>query len=407
MKSETITFSGALGHDLAARLDRGDGLPSAYAIFAHCFTCSKDLKAVVRISRALVEKGFAVLRFDFTGLGESDGEFVDTDFTSNLGDLIAAADHLRTHHAAPQLLIGHSLGGAAVLTAAAEIPEVRAVATIGAPSNTSHLGDNLVMANPELETEDSAEVTLAGRTFKLGRRLIEDLRQDRVLDSIERLNRPLLVLHSPVDETVNIDHARRIYEAAKHPKSFVSLDDADHLLLRRAADARYTADVLAAWAGRYVDLGTDGDEPVESVDLQPGEVRVVGTGTLRHDVWTSDHHLVADEPRSLGGTDQGPNPYDLLLASLGTCTAMTLHMYAKRKGWPLEGVDVRLRHEKVHAKDCEECETGDGKVDIIDRTLAISGDLDDAQRARILEIADRCPVHRTLTSETVIRSSEA
>ena len=414
VKSERLTFPGAFGHQLAARLDTSRSQPPrAIALFAHCFTCSKDLKAVRRISRALVDRGFGVLRFDFTGLGESEGDFADTNFSSNLDDLLAAADHLRQHLAAPQLLIGHSLGGAAALTIAAKIPEVRAVATLGAPSDTHHLRESLVRAAPELEEEDSAEVHLAGRPFRVKKQFLDDLAESRVLDATARLDRALLILHSPVDETVDVDHARRIYQAAKHPKSFVSLDDADHLLLKNPADARYVAEVLSAWAGRYVEL-EDEPEPTaapaasDGAPLVPGEVRVTGGTTLRQEILAGRHRLVADEPVRLGGGDEGPNPYDFLLAALGTCTNMTLRLYADRKGWPLEGVDVRLKHAKVHRDDCEECESDDKRVDIIEKELVILGDaLDDAQRARLLEIADRCPVHRTLTSETVIRSRPA
>ncbi|MEM8930566.1 MAG: bifunctional alpha/beta hydrolase/OsmC family protein [Acidobacteriota bacterium] len=412
MKSETITFEGALGHPLAARLDRpDDGQHVACALFAHCFTCGKDLKAVSRLSRALTARGIAVLRFDFTGLGESGGDFSETSFSSNVDDLLAAVEYLRHHHGAPQLLIGHSLGGTAVLQAAGRVDSCRAVVTIGAPSDTEHLvGTIFGGAEPTFDDDGAARVLLAGRPFRVGRELIDDLHHQRVLDAVQVLGRPLLVLHSPVDQTVGIDHARRIYDAAKHPKSFVSLDRADHLLLADPADARYVAEVITAWAGRYVGADDASTESAESTDapLAHGEVEVVGgpSGFLQQ-VRTDAHRLVADEPARVGGADQGPNPYDFLLTALGTCTNMTLRMYADRKGWPLEGVETRMRHQKVHAKDCESCETESGKVDIIDRTVTIHGDdLDEAQRARLHEIADRCPVHRTLTSETVIRSEQ-
>jgi len=406
MKSERIRFPGALGDELAARLDRpGSGEPRAYALFAHCFTCSKDLKAVGRISRALVERGIAVLRFDFTGLGESEGDFADTNFSSNLDDLVAAADFLRDRYRAPELLIGHSLGGAAVLAAASRVDEARAVVTLAAPSTTEHLEETLLRQAPELgEDAEETEVTLGGRSFRIQRQLVDDLRSHKVLDAVAEMGLPLLILHSPVDDVVGISHARAIYEAAQHPKSFVSLDRADHLLLQDPADARHVASVVAAWAERYLDL----DEPEaaeEKEELEHGVVLVRGgTERYRQEVRARDHLLIADEPTDVGGGDLGPTPYDLLLAALGTCTSMTLRMYADRKEWDLRTVEVRLRHEKIHAKDCEECATEKGKIDLVEREISITGDLDDEQRERLLEIADRCPVHRTLTSETVIRS---
>lgn len=411
MKSEKISFPGALGHELTARFDRPDGGIRACALFAHCFTCSKDLKAVTRIARALVERGIAVLRFDFTGLGESHGDFAETDFTSNLDDLRAAVEFMRVEYRAPQLMIGHSLGGAAVVSMAAEVEECRAVVTLGAPSTTEHLRETLLSAAPELEDDsEEAEVRLAGRLFRIQRRMIDDLAEHRVLDAASKLGKALLILHSPIDETVSVSHAAALYQAAKHPKSFVSLDDADHLLLRNARDAAYVADVLSAWASRYVELSGEAEadkvQQAVSLSMPRGEVRVVGGGTLEQQVMIGGggHHLVADEPENYGGGDRGPTPYDLLLAGLGTCTNMTLRMYAERKKWPLEGVDTVLRHEKIHAKDCHDCETESGKVDVIEREIELQGELDEAQLERLMEIADRCPVHRTLTSETVIRS---
>lgn len=408
MNSERVTFPGSLGHELAARLDRPEGEVAAYALFAHCFTCSKDLKAVRRISQALVEKGLAVLRFDFTGLGESEGDFADTDFSSNLDDLRSAVDFLRRRDRAPQLLIGHSLGGAAVLTMAGEIPEVRAVATLGAPSDTQHLRDNLLSSAPELgEEAEEAEVRLAGRTFRIRKDFLDDLNEQRVLAAVRKLDRALLILHSPIDDVVGIEHAARIYKAALHPKSFVSLDGADHLLLERASDARFVADILAAWSARYLDLESDDDEADgEEEPLPHGEVVVRGGPSgLKQDVRAGRHRLVADEPKKYpGGTDRGPNPYDFLLMALGSCTTMTLRLYADRKDWELEGVEVRLRHRKIHAEDCADCATEKGKIDEIEREIVLTGELDDKQRVRLLEIADRCPVHRTLTSETAIRS---
>ncbi len=411
MITEKLSFPGALGHDLSARLDRPEDSVRAFALFAHCFTCSKDLKAATRISRSLVERGIAVLRFDFTGLGQSKGEFAETNFTSNLGDLEAAVDYLRLAHQAPQLLIGHSLGGAAVLTMASKVPECRGVVTLGAPSDTRHLRETLLVAAPELgDDREEVEVTLAGRPFQIQRQFLDDLEDQKVLKAVQSLGRPILVMHSPIDDVVDIDHARRIYEAAKHPRSFISLDDADHLLIAKPADAEYAAGVIAAWAGRYIEpdeQSTADEDRVEkavALALEEGEVSVSGQAGLRQSIRAGGHVLVADEPERLGGGDEGPNPYDLLLAALGACTNMTLRMYANRKNWPLAGVDSILRHRKIHAQDCAECETEDGRVDVIERELTLSGDLSESQIERLMEIADRCPVHRTLTSETVIRS---
>lgn len=392
-------FPNAAGEKLAGLCVEPAAGARAWALFAHCFTCSKDLKAVNWISRELVARGIAVLRFDFTGLGESDGDFADTNFTSNLDDLVAAADFMRERFAAPQILVGHSLGGAAVLAAARRVPESVAVATIGAPSDPAHLRETLDEAAPSLATEDATEVRLAGRRFTIRRQLLEDLGRHRLDEAVGGLKRALLVMHSPIDEIVGIDHAAAIYRAARHPKSFVSLDDADHLLMRER-DARYAATVLAAWAGRYL---PQPDAPA----VESGEVVVRGGPSgYANDVVAGHHRFPADEPPGIG-TDTGPGPYDLLLASLGACTSMTLRMYADRKGWPLEGTEVRLRHGRVHARDCEDCESTTGLVDEIRRTIALAGPLDDEQRARLMEIADRCPVHRTLTTETTIRTEPA
>jgi len=399
-RSERLDFAAADGTRLAARLERPVGEPTAYALFAHCFTCSKDVKAAARIGRALAERGIAVLLFDFTGLGESAGDFADTDFSSNLDDLVAAADFLRDHHAAPRLLIGHSLGGAAVIAAAHRIPESVAIATLGAPSDTEHVRDTLLRRAPELARADRAEVDLGGRTFTVRRELLDDLAENHVQDRLARLDRALLILHSPTDAIVDVDHARRIFERARHPKSFVALDGADHLLTD-ARDAGFVGELLASWAGRYV--ARQAEAPTTDDSSAPGEVIVSSVGSgFRTEIVAGRHRLVADEPVEVGGDDAGPGPYDLLLAALGACTSMTLRMYADRKQWPLESVAVQLRHARVHARDCEDCESENGFIDRIERVLSLGGPLDETQRARLLEIASKCPVHRSLLSETVI-----
>ena len=405
IESEKFTFAGSDGTQLAARFERPLGPVRAVALFAHCFTCTKDIFAASRIAGGLAERGIAVLRFDFTGLGHSEGEFANTNFSSNVDDLVAAADHLRAAREAPRIIIGHSLGGAAVLAAAGRIPETVAVATIGAPAEPAHVEHLFQAARPEIEAAGEAEVKLAGRSFTIKKQFLEDIAAVRLEEAIAGLRKALLVMHAPLDDTVGIENAGRIFAAAKHPKSFLSLDKADHLLTRHA-DARYVAEVLAAWAGRYL----DGDAKAEeAVTAKPGKVvvRETGEGRFAQAIAAGRHRLRADEPRDVGGEDSGPGPYDLLLAGLGACTSMTLRLYAERKGWPLERVAVDLSHDRIHAKDCEDCETKTGRLDRIQRVLTLEGALDEEQRSRLLEIADKCPVHRTLESEVVVRTSLA
>jgi len=385
-KGEKIHFTGATGEKLAARLDRPAGAIRAYALFAHCFTCTKDI----------------------TGLGASEGEFANTNFSSNVADLVKAADYLREEHEAPNLLIGHSLGGAAVLAAAGRIREAQAVVTIGAPADPAHVEHLLQGARTEIEERGEAEVLLAGRPFRIKKSFLDDIAGHKLEKDIANLHKALLIFHAPRDATVGIDNASKIFVAAKHPKSFISLDDADHLLSRRS-DAHYVAETLAAWASRYLPVPANEGQGEQETETQRGEVLVEesGQGRFAQRIVAGPHQLVADEPRDVGGQDSGPGPYDLLLAGLGACTSMTLRMYAERKSWPLERVSVRLRHEKIHARDCADCETKDGKIDRIERRLRIDGDLAPEQRARLLEIADKCPVHRTLESEIRVVTSLA
>ena len=409
MKTRKLEFAGHSGEMLAARLDAPDAAPRAYALFAHCFTCGKDIFAAARISAALVERGFAVLRFDFTGLGMSDGEFANTNFSSNVADLVKAADFLRENYAAPALLIGHSLGGAAVLAAASAIDEVRAVATIGAPSEPLHLQKQFADRIGEIRAEGELEVQLGGRPFCIKKQFLDDLEASSIRANVERLYRALLVMHSPVDEIVDIDNARQLYVAARHPKSFISLDDADHLLSKRR-DAEYAASVLAAWAWRYLPKVETSQEDASADEALPeGQVEVSETGASQFatQVRAGRHVLPADEPLRVGGTDTGPTPYDYLLAALGACTSMTLRMYAQRKKLALEKVTVRLSHQRVHVDDCNDCDSVEGQIAEITRVIHLQGELSADERAWLMEIADRCPVHRTLEHEIKVRSQLA
>jgi len=421
MPTEAVRFPGAHGAHLAARIDRPvHGPIRGWALFAHCFTCSKNLKPVVHIARALNQEGIGVLRFDFTGLGESEGDFADTNFSSNVEDLVAAGRFMAERGEAPGLLIGHSLGGAAVIHAAHHLPSVQAVATMGAPSDPSHVLKHLTGSEEEIRARGEATVTLAGRPFQVKAQFLDDLQESRMEEAVKTLGRALLVMHSPVDGTVSVDHAARLFLHARHPRSFVSLDDADHLLLRER-DSRYAARVIAGWVSRYMgsdvaragepagELAAEGPPSTPPPPESPvtGERVVVRTpaGGFRTDLWADGHYLVADEPRSLGGSEEGPTPYDYLVAALGACTTMTLQMYAARKGWPLEEARTILRHRKRHARDEAKLADGveeDPRLDTVAREIELLGPLTPEQRTRLMEIADRCPVHRTLDAGVAI-----
>ena len=400
MRAEKITFVNGDGECLAALLNRPAGTPVATAVFAHCFTCGKNIPAARIIAETLVSHGIAVLRFDFTGLGDSEGEFANTNFSSNVDDIVAAADHLRNVAQAPALLIGHSLGGAAVLAAASRIPEAKAVATIGAPCDPSHVTRLFDGQIAEIEDAGEVDVSLVGRRFTVKRQFLDDISEQNLARVIGELRAALLVMHAPADETVGIENASHIFTHAKHPKSFVSLDGADHLLKRRA-DAAFAADMLAVWAKRYV---LDGQRAGTY-----GTVFVFETaaGRFQQSVALGRHHLLADEPVSSGGLDSGPSPYEFLLASLGTCTAMTLRLYADHKGLPLDRVSVALKHSRRHAEDSEAaCDGKPAALERIDRKITLEGTLNAEQRKRMIEIADKCPVHRTLTSQLEICTVE-
>ncbi|MFZ3585139.1 alpha/beta fold hydrolase [Loktanella sp. DJP18] len=402
MKTERVTFEGHSGGMLAARLDMPDGQVRATAIFAHCFTCSKDIPAARRIASRLAAQGVAVLRFDFTGLGHSEGEFANTHFSSNVEDLLRAASYLTARDMPPTLLIGHSLGGAAVIKAAPDVPGLRAVVTIGAPFAPGHVSNNFGEKLDEIRENGSATVSLAGRDFTIRKSFIDDIGAASLIEALRHLGAALLVMHAPRDATVGIDNASEIFTAARHPKSFVSLDTADHLITQEE-DAVYTADIIATWSSRYL----------ASRDVRPEAVPP--TGVIRVSEYDAEglrqgvcvagrHHLIADEPTRVGGTDQGPTPYEYLAAALGACTAMTMRLYARRKDIPLAHTEVDVTHDREHLADCEACEDGTPKVDVFSRKIRLEGDLSDEQRASLLRIADKCPVHWTLESVAVIKT---
>ncbi|MAS13411.1 MAG: osmotically inducible protein C [Nitratireductor sp.] len=394
--TQKLTFKGHSGADLAARLDLPNGPIRAYALFAHCFTCSKDLLAARRIAAELARAGIAVLRFDFTGLGSSEGEFASTNFSTNLEDLLSATAFLEKHYEAPSVLIGHSLGGAAVLAIAGRLPSVKAVATIGAPSDTAHVLKNLGTSLEDIQQGGEAEVSLAGRAFRVKKQFVEDVRSHRILDAVAGMRKPLLILHAPLDQIVGIDNATQIFLAAKHPKSYISLDQGDHLLTN-TEDAAFAASAIGGWLSRYL----PGDEAQGAVSIEHVRVMETGQGTFQNAVQAGRHRLFADEPESFGGLDTGPSPYDFLSIALGACTTMTLRLYADRKKLDLGRISVDVSHKKIHARDCEDCSDAvktQGRIDRFDRVIDVEKPTTPEIRDKLVEIAGKCPVHKTLES---------
>ncbi len=398
MSLSKITFTNTQGHTLSGRLELPtEQHPHNFALFAHCFTCNKNLGAVRNISKSLTAKGFGVLRFDFTGLGESEGDFEDTNFSGNIEDLLAAADYLAKNYQAPSLLIGHSLGGAAAIFAAQQMETIKAVATIGAPSNPTHVQHLFKSGMDQIEATGQAIVNLSGRDFTIKKQFIEDLATKSLPDVAKKLNKALLVMHSPQDDTVGIKNAEEIYIAAKHPKSFVTLDGADHLLMRKE-DSLYAGRVIAEWSSKYVPL------PKQPLLKSTHQV-IAALGNVQGyttQMKVGNHYMIADEPTDVGGNDFGPSPYEYVSAGLSACTAMTIKMYTTRKGWDLQSVEVHTSYSKSHIQDCKNCEDPTAKIDTFHREIKIQGDLDEKQRTRILQIADKCPVHKTLHTETQV-----
>ncbi len=402
MQTERITFEGHSGDMLAARLDLPDGPVRATAIFAHCFTCSKDIPAARHIAARLAAQGVAVLRFDFTGLGHSEGEFANTHFSSNVDDLLRAATYLTARDMPPSMLIGHSLGGAAVIKAAPDVPGLRAVATIGAPFEPAHVSNNFGIRLDEIREHGTATVTLAGRDFTIRKSFLDDIGEASLKEALSHLGAAMLVMHAPRDMTVGIDNASQIFLAARHPKSFVALDNADHLLTDEG-DAKYAADVIATWSSRY--LPAEDAKPVSKTPEGVTRVSEHRADGLQQVISVGGRHrLLSDEPASVGGTDRGPTPYEFLSAALGACTAMTIRLYARRKGIPLVHTEIDVTHDRDHLADCETCDEGTPKVDVFSRTIWLDGELTDDQRTSLLRIADKCPVHRTLENVAVIKT---
>ncbi|WP_190809141.1 bifunctional alpha/beta hydrolase/OsmC family protein [Flagellimonas sp. S3867] len=400
MSLQKITFQNEQGQTLVGRLELpADSHPHNFAVFAHCFTCNKNLLAVKNISKGLTANGFGVLRFDFTGLGESEGDFADTNFSGNVEDLVAAAQFLEKNYMAPTLIVGHSLGGSASIFAASEIPSIKAVATVGAPSNPVHVKHLLKSGIEEIQSEGKAVVNLSGRDFTIKKQFLDDLETKSLPETAKALRKPLLIMHSPQDDTVGIKNAEEIYISAHHPKSFVSLDGADHLLSKKE-DSIYVGEVISGWAKRYLNPDIKKDtrlktkhQVVASLDGADGFTTQMKVG---------NHYMIADEPENYGGNDFGPSPYELVSASLSACTVMTIQMYTKRKGWVVDNVEVHTSYSKSHMEDCENCEIDSAKIDTFHREIRLTGNLDEKQKARIMQIADKCPVHKTLHSQTQV-----
>ena len=399
MSVKKVEFRSHEGNVLRGLLHLSNKPASVFAIFTHCFTCSKDLKSIKTISSELARNGISVLRFDFTGLGESEGDFSETNFTTTTMDIVSAAEFLEKNYFPPELLIGHSLGGAAVLQIADRIESSKAVVTIAAPSEPSHILKHIGDKKDQIDHEGEASVQIEGRPFRIKKQFLDDLEKNNMKKKIENLRRSLLILHSPFDNTVGIDNATGIFTAAKHPKSFISLGNSDHLI-SNSDDAVYTGKIISSWAGKYLEM----DRGIKN-ERENNPLTVINEKySYSSYIISGDHTMVSDEPVASGGDDLGPDPYRYLLSSLGSCTCMTLRMYSDRKKWSLDAVRVTLRHEKIHASDCEDCETKEGKIDRITRIIKLIGDLKPDQKKRLLEIADKCPVHRSLKSEISIKT---
>ena len=400
MQSTKLNIQNAKGFQLQAYLELpANQKPNNYAIFAHCFTCNSTLKPVKNISRALTAHGFGVVRFDFTGLGKSEGEFADSYFSANVEDLLAVNDYMKEHYEAPSLLVGHSLGGAAVIVAASKLDNVKAVATIGAPAATEHVKQHFSHHVEEIAQKGDVEVNIGGRPFKINQEFVDDFDKTDLPEITKKLRKPILIMHAPFDKVVGIDNAHKLYKSAHHPKSFISLNDADHLLLD-PKDSGYVGNMIGAWVQGYFDTS-------DNAILDTEDEQLVGHINLLEDNFTTSlqtkkHSFVADEPESFGGDDFGPSPYDYLSAALASCTAMTLKLYAERKKWDLQEVFVYITYSKKHSEDLMRDLEKPTRFDHLLKKLKLIGNLDESQKEKLKEIASKCPVHKTLLSDIVI-----
>jgi len=394
MPAKKVEFTNKKGLKLAGKIEFPlTKKPEAFAIFAHVFTGSKNLASARHISRALTLNGFAVLRFDFAGLGDSEGDFSNTNFTSNVNDILSAAQFLEENFEAPKIIVGHSLGGAASVFAAKELDSIQAVATIGTPSEPEHVTHLFNCKMEDIEKYGEAVVEVGGRPFTIKKQFIEDLRSKNMFTLVKDLRKAILILHSPQDRVVEINHAAKIYQAAHHPKSFVTLDHADHMLMNKD-DAFYTGNVISSWVKRYIDINKS-----PSLSTTKQVVAQLGADGYTTRIMAGKHGLLADESEALGGNDFGPSPYELLNSALAACTAMTLQMYARRKKWDLQDVKVHISFNRSYKEDCASCSEEERRLEHFDKHIELIGDLTAEQHARLLEIAERCPVHRTLSAD--------
>lgn len=403
MRNKKLEIKNSKGYKLNARLELpANQKPSYYAIFAHCFTCSSSLKAVRNISKTLTANGFGVVRFDFTGLGRSEGSFAESHIGANISDLNDVHSYMTKHYEAPSLLVGHSLGGAAAIIAGSMIGDIKAIATVGTPSSVEHTTRLFSHLPEEIVDKGEINVNIGGRPFVINKEFVDNFSKTNLLETVEKLRKPLLIMHGPFDRMVGIENAQELFVHAKHPKSFVSLDKADHLLTQEE-DSRYAGQVIGSWVKRYL-------APKENRMLEPKGEQLVGHLDLENDnfttsIQTAKHSLIADEPEKVGGDDFGPSPYELLNASLAACTAMTLKMYANRKKWDLKEVYVYLSHSKQHVSDMNDDQTNSSYLDVLTKKLSFEGDLTEEQKMRLKEIASRCPVHRTLEADIKIETT--
>lgn len=403
MENHKLEITNDKGYRLNAFLELPPNRrPAYFAIFAHCFTCNNNLNAVRHISTALTVHGVGVVRFDFTGLGKSEGTFAESHFSSNVADLVAVYRYMDSHFEAPALMVGHSLGGAAVLAAADRLPALKAVATIGAPSSIDHVKKHFDLIKGEENGDADYEVHIGGRPFLINNTFLEEMEKTDLLAIVKRLHKPVLFLHSPGDQIVGIENAQHLYEHAVHPKSFVSLDHADHLLSKKA-DSIYTADMIAAWSARYMPveenimLNNYGEQIVAYLDL--------GQSKFTTNLQTPRHAFIADEPLEAGGENMGPSPYDYLSAALAACTTMTVRLYAERKAWDLQEVFVYITYTHKHEDDMKDGTITPGHLEVFSKKLRFVGNLDEVQKERLKEIAAKCPVHQTLSLPAHIETS--